>query len=402
MPVDRTLAADLAQTLVGMYNRIEDQLTFAIIRDLRAGIDSPTWAYDKMTSLNRIRQWTTRLLARLQSDAGDEVARAIILAYARGGQAALRELARQQLEPEQLRTLRLLDPLLRRLGVKTSEAANAARIWSELAEMRDALPGLDAMQRLAFSLTSKLAGTHTPILRWVDDVYRQVVATAGLPDVLAGTTTRRRAAQIAWERLITRGVKGFTDKSGRNWELASYVEMATRTGTAQAAVEGHLDRLADLGIDLVIVSNAPQECAKCRPFEGKVLARRGSAGRVEVQHATRDNATVTVEVVATVDQAIARGLMHPNCRHTLGAYLPGVTKAPTHTQDPQGDADRQRLRELERTVRRAKLKAATAIDPTAKAKLNAAVRARQAEIREHVAETGLLRQRPREQIGVAR
>lgn len=401
MAVDRTLAGELVQTLVAMYTRLEDRLTADIARDLRAGIDSPTWAADKLVAAGRMRRRTQALLAKLEGQLGAEVARAIILAYARGSTAALREMARQQLSPIQRFSLRTMTPVLRALGLRITTQRLSDDIWRELNEARDALPGLDAMQRVTFALVSKLRGTHTPILRWTDDVYRAVIAEASLTDVLSGTMTRRQAAQGAWERFLTKGVTGFQDRSGRRWELASYVEMATRTGVTQAAVEGHMDRLSDLGVDLVIVSNAPQECRLCRPFEGKVLARRGSAGRVEVQHATQDR-TVTVDVVATVREAVAEGLLHPNCRHSLGAYLPGLTVAPTRTADPKGDADRQKLRALERKVRRRKLKAAAIIDPDVKTKLNARVRDAQAEIREHTAATGLLRQRPREQVGVAR
>lgn len=90
------------------------------------------------------------------------------------------------------------------------------------------------------------------------------------------------------------------------------------------------------------------------------------------------------------------------CRHSLSAYLPGVTKVPTDTADPQGDEDRQRLRALERRLRRWKLKQAATIDPAAKRALGRTVREVQAEIRDHVAATGLIRQRHRESVGGAR
>ena len=38
----------------------------------------------------------------------------------------------------------------------------------------------------------------------------------------------------------------FVDKAGRKWELASYVEMATRTGNVHAALQGHIDRQLEL------------------------------------------------------------------------------------------------------------------------------------------------------------
>lgn len=95
---------------------------------------------------------------------------------------------------------------------------------------------------------------------------------------------------------------------------------------------------------------------------------------------------------------VANSLVVSNCRHSLSAYLPGVTRVPTNTEDPEGDKARQQLRALERKVRSEKLKAETAIDPAAKAGHEAKVRAAQGQIREHVKATGLHRQPGREQI----
>jgi hypothetical protein len=92
-----------------------------------------------------------------------------------------------------------------------------------------------------------------------------------------------------------------------------------------------------------------------------------------------------------------------DCRHSLSAYIPGVTKAPTHTADPEGDKARQRQRQIEREIRRWKLRAEAAIDPAAAKPAKAKVRAWQARLRDHLkAHPELRRQPPREQIGVAR
>lgn len=397
MPVSRDLAEDLARILTELYGDLETRLAQNIADQLARGIESPTWVQDKYEALSILRRRQETLLRQLEGPMRDRIAQALILAYYRGGVTAVEEVARWQ--PSLLERLAAGNKALERLSglARRREAA----IWKETAKLRSALPGIDAIQRLAFSLVSQLQGAHTPILRWSDDVYRQVVAQTALVDVLAGTKTRLRAAQVTWERLLSGGVRGFTDKAGRRWELASYVEMATRTGVAQAAVEGHMDRLQTAGIDLVIVSNAPQECKLCRPFEGKVLARSGPVGRIETENVLTGR-TVTVNVVDTVRGAVGKGLMHPNCRHSLSAYLPGATEAPTRTADPQGDADRQRLRALERRLRRWKLKEAAAIDPAAKQALGKKVRGVQAEIREHVKTTTAKRQPQREQTGQAR
>lgn len=374
MPVDRSLGEDLAETIRDLYSSAEQRLVADIAARLRSGLDRSDWAERKLAQISQVRELADRIIDRLDGDLAEEqVEQLLVLAYVRGGEAGLDELAR-----------------LGRLDA------------DQVAAIRRELPGTAAIQRLAFSLASTLRGTHLRILRWSLDAYRQVVATAAV-DTLLGTATRLRTAQRAWERLLSRGITGFVDRSGRHWELASYVEMATRTTVAQAAVEGHLDRLAAAGIDLVIVSNAPQECDRCRPWEGQVLARRGVEGRqtIEVQHATQDR-TIRVDVRGTVDEAIRAGLMHPNCRHSLSAYLPGVTRAPRNTADPDGDEARQELRRLERKVREWKRRAAGALDPAAAAAAQARVRDYQRQIREHVADTGLIRQRHREQIGTAR
>lgn len=239
------------------------------------------------------------------------------------------------------------------------------------------------------------------MLRWQRDSYREVMA-GPVVDVLLGTKTRLRAAQVAWEHLLAKGVTGFTDKRGRDWELASYTEMATRTAVSHASIEGHLGRLTQAGAELVIVSNAPEECKRCRPWESQVLAINGPTGPRVMEHAIKDDVMVPVDVKGTVAQAITAGLMHPNCRHRLAMWLPGVTKSETHTQDPKGDKDRQRLRELERRLRKAKLKRDAAIDPAAEQALGKRVRDLQAQIREHVRVSGAQRQPQREQIGSAR
>jgi Phage minor capsid protein 2 len=373
VPADRTLAEGLAIDVVRLYEDLQTRMAADIARRLAQGARLPGWAQRKYAGVAQLRRAGEMMLAALDANLDGTVEQAIAQAYARGGRAAVDELVK-----------------LGRLSEQD------ARI------LREGVPQLSAIQRMIWVLVSTLRGTHLQVLRWQLDVYRQVIAETLLTGTFVGHETRLRSAQRAWERFLGRGITGFVDRAGRRWELASYVEMATRTGTAQATVEGHLTQLADQRIDLVMVSNAPQECQLCRSWEGKILSRDTAGQRlVQAEHATQDRA-ISVQVAGSVSEAVTAGLLHPNCRHSLSAYLPGVTTVPTRTADAEGDEARQRLRELERRLRRAKLKASAVIDPAAKKRLNARVRAIQAQIRGHVDETGLIRQRHREQIGQAR
>ncbi|HET8641897.1 MAG TPA: phage minor capsid protein [Pseudonocardiaceae bacterium] len=394
MAVDRTTAEGIGHELVTLYAAVEARILAEVAARLAAGHEEPGWAQAKLAAVGDLRRWVQRLLAGLRVH--DKVSAALLLAAARGREAALAEAERA------LRELRP-DPgtnpaLLAYLAMRTAEARQA--FGPQQAEQ---LPGAGAIGRLAESLSDRLVGAHTVIVRWTVDAYRDVVARTATVDVLAGVATRRKASEQAWQELLDRGITGFVDRAGRRWNLATYVEMATRTSVAQATIEAHLDQLGTLGRDYVIVSDAPQECVLCRPFEGKVLSRLGPPGprTVPMQHATRDGVTVWVQVAGTVAEAMLAGLLHPQCRHSLGLYLPGLTRIPTATADPAGDQARQQLRGLERKVRRAKMQQRAGLTAAQQRAAGAKVRALQAQIRAHVEATehlGIRRHPEREQI----
>jgi len=395
MPVDRTLAEGLALNLRNLYRDAETRLAANLANRIHSDVTR-----NKTTALSPLRQQADAVLAALQGPSRRVAEQALMEAYARGASAAVDEMGR-------LSGDRWVDFLARRSRIVKAinwltgySKRRDARVSEAVAQLRTDLPGIDALMGLAQELTQRMSSTHLNVLRWQQDAYREVMAQPAA-DVLLGTKTRLRAAQVAWEHLLSKGITGFVDKRGRQWELASYVEMATRTTVAHAALEGALDRFRQEGIGLVVVSNAPQECERCRPFEGKILAITGGAGPREVEHGIEDR-MVTVDVVATLAEATALGLFHPNCRHSLAAYIPGVTRTPANSADPKGDKDRQTLRRLERELRALKLKEAAVIDPAAKQALGKKIRAKQARIRQHVSSTSAKRQPQREQIGQAR
>jgi hypothetical protein len=325
--VSRATGVDLAETMQDIYARTEQQLARRIARDLAAGQTSPRWVIDKLLALGTLTDWTRTLLRRLSSEVADEIRYSMLAAYLAGGTEATRALAEAS---------DTLPEWITRAGIKPGERiqqlldGRRSRLTAGIADLSRTLPGIAALQRMIGSLVLRVTGTHLPVLRWVDDAYKRVIAESALTPVLLGTTVRRAASQHAWEQLLTEGITGFVDKAGRRWNLATYVEMATRSGVAQAAIEGHLDRLADAGLDLVIVSNAPQECEKCRRWEGAVLTRTGLDGAhtVQLPHAITDE-PVDVEIAGSVAEAILGGLLHPNCfpGHVLVSAPSGVRAA---------------------------------------------------------------------------
>lgn len=381
MPVSPAMAEDLAAAITMLYEDAEIAL-IEILRDaLARGIDSPRWAELKLRSIGDLRMAVETVANALQDDANGAVAEALATAYGRGRQAAVAELG-------------------------------ALDMGREL-HARQILPGAASVDRLAASYARDTRPLYQRITRAVVDVFRGVTSRAASTQLLTGMT-RRDASQRALDEFAARGVTGFVDSAGRNWELAAYAEMAVRSVTARAAIDGHIDAMAEVGQGLVIVSNAPLECPLCRPWEGEVLALTGPPGprTVRVEHAVqptglrsvfRPPTTVAVHIAGSLPEARSKGLFHPNCRHGLGLYLPGVTtRPPDHATPGTTYADTQRQRAIERHIRRWKRAEAAAMDEKARVKARAKVREWQAAAREHVAaHEHIVRKPAREQIGRA-
>lgn len=291
------------------------------------------------------------------------------------------------------------------IGAAAEDGVNAA--VAQLAELteqagaddpeRGELFNRGALDRLAAETVALTEGAHDTILRTTDDAYRVAVERT-VSAVLVGAQTRREAAQRAMWQLTDQGITGFTDKSGRRWRLSSYVEMATRTAAARAFADAQLDRFYGDGHDFVIVSSAPAECHLCRPWEGAVLRiGDGPVGAVQVEHAITGE-PITVEVAGTVAQARAAGLLHPNCRHTFGVYLPGVTRTPPADPHVPGRYEAaQRQRAIERHIRAWSEREAAALTPQVRAEAARRTRAWRQAMTSHLREHPYLaRQRERE------
>ncbi|SDM46628.1 Phage minor capsid protein 2 [Streptomyces sp. cf386] len=373
MPVSPAMAEDLATEVRRLYEDAEASLLERLAAALEADIESPRWAELKFAAVGDLRRAVETVSTALANDTSGAVAEALIEAYNRGRQAAVAELG-------------------------------ALDVGRELVARRT-LPNAAAVDRLAASMAEDTRPLYQRITRAVVDTFRSIVSRVS-GGVLLGTTTRRQATQRALDQFASRGITGFVDRAGRSWDMAAYAEMAVRSVTARAAIEGHIDALAEIQVGLVVVSDAPLECPLCAAWEGEILtlADRSGPHTIRAEHEIEDGRTVVIHVAGSLLEARAAGLFHPNCRHSLSAYLPGVTTRPEAPPTPGTTyEDTQRQREIERHIRRWKRRAAAAMDDDARRSANAKVREWQKAMREHVAAHEHLRRKPeREQVQTAR
>lgn len=344
-----------AKTVADIYGQAVADLLKLVAGRLARGIDQPGWAERKLTDLIGLRTAAADIVARLEVFGPEAVNLAVEQAYAAGSRAGAIEVA------------------------------------TRLTPVTDTR----AVQALAAETVRAVTIAHNGILRQVDDVYRQVVSETAA-QTITGARTRLAAAQSALNRLADRGIVTFRDSAGRRWALESYAETATRTAVGRAQVAGALDRYIEAGRDLVIVSDAPQECKVCRRWEGKVLSITGATS-TGTKVTGGDGARFTV--AGTVAEAQRAGLHHPNCRHRLGAFIDGATTRLTDTADPEGDQARQEQRRLERGVRHWRQRSAAAMDPEARKAADRKAIEWRKRLADHVQANDLQRRRERERLG---
>lgn len=238
-----------------------------------------------------------------------------------------------------------------------------------------------AVASLVAEATGAISNTHFHILRKSEDIYRQTIARTAV-SAISGVETTLQTVQRTINEFADKGITGFVDKAGRNWSIGAYADMAIRSAIGRSAQAGHEMRLTDLGEDLVIVSQHPDECPVCRKWEGKILSISGT-------HPTHQS----------LQRAKSEGLFHQNCGHVATAYFEGYTKPmPEKMGRPTDYEEKQEQRAIERQIRKWKNRQAVAVTNDEKMRADKKVKEWQAHMRDFTKRTGRRRQRDREQV----
>lgn len=308
-----------AEKLLELYSAAEALLLQKIAGRLKIGktANAPLWVQKKLREIDALKREFQGALDRLEKAGADE---RIALMWAAHDEGA--------------------DGLRRELNLPGAQAARSQAVVSLIDDME-----------------GRFSELHRRILRDAQDVYRGVLYQA-MPMAAMGVETTRQALQRALNAFADRGITGFVDKAGRHWGIAEYAEMATRTGMMNAALAGYTQEALNHGEDLVIISDHADECPLCTPWERKVLSLTGA----QRYHP---------DCQGMLADAIAAGLFHPNCLHSMTVYVPGLTDRTGSKEragisaeaDAAGYSNRQQQRYMERTVRKWKRRQAVAMTP---------------------------------------
>lgn len=253
----------LLRRLDSIYAEAETKLISSVARRVKRGITEEGYNEKKLADVQRMRVENQRLLADTNAIAKSSVSKGLVKSYIAGR--------------NEVKSPGIPDSMLPR------DVPNR-------------------LQRHIMESENLIDGTSFQVLRNTDDAYREVMAKSQ-EGLLAGVDAQRAVAQKALNSFAARGITGFVDKVGRKWQLQSYVDMAARTGVAQAARQGHLDRMTELGRDLMQISTVNATCPICAPWSNRIISISGADKRYP-----------------SLDDAKTAGVFHPNCNHTILDY----------------------------------------------------------------------------------
>lgn len=234
------------------------------------------------------------------------------------------------------------------------------------------------MESLMQDITELEQRAETAALRTMDDVYRQTLNRVQLAQAV-GEMPLEKAIDEAVRDFLEQGIKCIVYRDGRRVNIADYVRMALRTTSARAALQGRAKRFAELGYDTVLISQYSACSKTCEPWQGRVYIDDVFTVWQGESDGVRGKSNYCGEWFTLLSHAISGGLFHPNCRHTMGQYIHGVTQLPEPIPAEQIKREReleQKQRAMERNIRRLKRLEAGTLDPSAakeyRRKLNAA------------------------------
>lgn len=208
------------------------------------------------------------------------------------------------------------------------------------------------------NLTSTTANTATQQFeRALDRAYMQVST---------GAFSLEKAVEDAVEELAAQGIGSITYPSGRVDTVEVAVRRAVVTGTNQTNLKLREQFADEMECDLVEVSAHEGARPEHAEWQGKIYSRKGNDPKYP-------------DFAASTGYGTGPGLGGWNCRHTFSAYFEGMPRAwsdeeleqlKNETVEYKGEqipryVAQQRMREMERNVRRYRREAAVADDERA-------------------------------------
>lgn len=177
------------------------------------------------------------------------------------------------------------------------------------------------LEALIEAVTHDMEKAETAVLRMSEDQYRKIIFNAQVC-ANTGAGTYEKAVDMASRDFLAAGINCIQYANGARHMLSDYADMAIRTASKRAYLQGEGEKRQEWGISTVIMNKRGNPCPKCLPFVGKVLIDDvWSGGRKDGVDPE------TGKRYPLMSKAIEAGLYHPRCKDSHTTYFPGISTA---------------------------------------------------------------------------
>ena len=179
------------------------------------------------------------------------------------------------------------------------------------------------LEALIQATNNDMQKAETAVLRMAEDQYRKIIYNAQVY-ANTGAGTYEKAIDMATRDFLAAGLTCIEYKNGARHTLSDYADMAIRTASKRAYLQGEGVKRQEWGISTVIINKrGDNPCPKCLPFVGKVMIDDvWSSGPKD------GKSPVTGKQYPLISSAIAAGLYHPRCRDSHTTYFEGISTPP--------------------------------------------------------------------------
>lgn len=171
------------------------------------------------------------------------------------------------------------------------------------------------LEALIKATTSDMKKAETAVLRMANDQYRKAIFNAQVY-ANSGAGTYEKAVDMATKDMLSRGLNCVEYANGARHTLSDYADMAIRTASKRAYLQGEGEKRQEWGISTVIINKRGNPCPKCLPWVGKVLIDDVWSG------GKRSDGDYPL-----MSYAISKGLHHPKCKDSHTTYFKGISTA---------------------------------------------------------------------------
>lgn len=282
------------------FQAIEEELMASMVRNMKRhrawedseGMHWEQWQALQLKSLEKYKKENQKRFNGQFKDINKEIESLIYAAHQKGG---------MDQEKAILRAIKKGLPVK-----KVSKGATA-----EFFKINDRK--LDALIK---ATTNDMQKAETAVLRMANDQYRKIIYNAQVY-ANTGAGTYEKAVDMATKDMLSAGLNCVEYANGSRHTLSDYADMAIRTASKRAYLQGEGQKRQEWGLHLVIMNKRGNPCPKCLPFVGKVLIDDVWSGGSKADGN-----------YPLMSSAISAGLYHPRCKDGHTTYFPGISTPP--------------------------------------------------------------------------